>query len=67
MIKSIYCSFLNKYNPDICILGETKLNPSHKITFNHYTLVRNDRIIKRRINFNKIKNKNLKKFFILSM
>ena len=36
--------FANKHNPDLILLSETKLNSNHKITFQDYTLHRQDRI-----------------------
>lgn len=35
--------FLNLHKPDVCLLGETKLNASHNLSYKDYTLVRNDR------------------------
>ena len=58
--------FLEKNDPDICLLGETKLNDTHKLTFKNYEFIRNDRknaifgggtgiLVKRNINFEEIK------------
>ena len=58
--------FLEKHEPDICLLGETKLNEDHKISFKNYELIRNDRknsifgggtaiLIKRNLNFEEVK------------
>lgn len=35
--------FLQTHNPDIALIGETKLNNSHKLNFKNYNMVRNDR------------------------
>lgn len=35
--------FLKKYNPDLVLLNETKLNPTHKVSFTGYVLIRTDR------------------------
>lgn len=35
--------FLKKYKPDILLLCETKLNSKHKISFQNYNVIRNDR------------------------
>ena len=67
--------FLNKHNPEVCLLGETKLNNSHKITFKDYNLIRNDRLnaiagggtailIKRSINYEELNlNSNITKLY----
>lgn len=36
--------FIEKQNPDIVLLNETKLNSRHKICFNDYTFIRKDRL-----------------------
>lgn len=36
--------FLKKYNHDIVLLSETKLNHKHKIIFNDYEILRTDRL-----------------------
>ena len=36
--------FTSKHNPDIILLSETKLNSNHKISFQNYTLYRQDRV-----------------------
>ena len=36
--------FLEKHKPDIAFLNETKLNKSHKITFQEYEIIRSDRL-----------------------
>lgn len=41
-------NFTNKNNPDIVLLGKTKLNLKHKIALKNYTIVRNDRLKNRR-------------------
>ena len=35
--------FLEKHNPDIVLLNETKLNPRHKLKFFIYDVIRKDR------------------------
>lgn len=35
--------FLEKHNPDIVLLNETKLNPRHKLKFFNYVMIRKDR------------------------
>lgn len=34
---------VNKYNPDISLINETKLNARHKISFENYAILRDDR------------------------
>lgn len=36
-------NLINKQNPDIILLSETKLNKNHVITFTNYNVIRNDR------------------------
>ena len=33
--------FLYKHNPDVCLLGEIKLNTVYKILFKNYILIKN--------------------------
>lgn len=58
-------NLINKQNPDIILLSETKLNKNHVITFTNYNVIRNDReeknigggtaiIIKKSIKYEKI-------------
>lgn len=72
------CSFLNKYNPDLVLLNETKLNVRHKITFEDYNLIRNDRVnakrgggtailIKNGIKYNNYTNKTINSFKFLEV
>lgn len=35
--------FLEQHHPDVALLGETKLNNSHKLSFQDYAIVRQDR------------------------
>ena len=35
--------FINRYNPDILLLSETKINKIHKVQFKNYNIVRTDR------------------------
>lgn len=42
--RATLVAFLNKYKPDVVLLGETKLNTKHKLSFEHYNMIRNDRI-----------------------
>lgn len=35
--------FINKHNPDIILLNETKLNRRHKLHFDNYNMIRKDR------------------------
>lgn len=37
-------TFLKKYNPDIVLLNETKLNYKHKLCFENYNFLRKDRL-----------------------
>ena len=34
---------IKKYNPDITLINETKLNKNHKLAFKDYNMIRNDR------------------------
>ena len=45
-IEKKYClqKLIETYNPDIILLTETKLNTKHKIYFDNYKIIRNDRI-----------------------
>ena len=36
-------NFINKHEPDIVLLNETKLNSNHRISFEHYNIIRNGR------------------------
>ena len=36
-------TFLKLHDPDIVLLNETKLNKLHKVYFNNYNMIRNDR------------------------
>lgn len=36
--------FLTKHNIDIALLSETKLKNNHRIFFNKYSFIRNDRV-----------------------
>lgn len=67
------CNFLNKHNPDIVLLNETKLNIRNKITFKDYSLVRKDRdnaergggtaiLLKNYIKYKNYTNKTIKSF-----
>lgn len=35
--------FINKHNPDILLLNETKLNSRHRLLFYNYIMIRKDR------------------------
>lgn len=35
--------FLNNNNPDLVLINETKLNSKHKLNFENYNFIRNDR------------------------
>lgn len=61
-------NFIKLHNPDIVLLNETKLNTKHKLHFEEYELIRNDRLnstrgggvailIKRHIKFKNYTNK----------
>ena len=41
--RSDLTKFVADYNPDIVLIGETKLNPKYKIEFKDYDVYRNDR------------------------
>ena len=42
--KRIYlANFLETNKPDIVLIGETKLNKTHKLNFDRYNLIRSDR------------------------
>lgn len=36
-------NLIKKHNPEIILLGETKLNNTHKLTYEHYNIIRTDR------------------------
>jgi len=36
-------NIINQQNPDIILLGETKLNKNHILRFENYNVIRNDR------------------------
>lgn len=42
--RSIFNDFLNKNNPDIVLITETKLYPRLKVNFNNFDIIRKDRI-----------------------
>lgn len=65
-------TFLNNHTPDVVLLGETKLNAKHKLDFEHYNMIRNDRtfsegggtaiLLKKMISFKVINHTHLSQF-----
>lgn len=62
--------FLNNNNPDLVLINETKLNSKHKLNFENYNFIRNDRknakrgggtaiLIRKGIKYSHHSNKNL--------
>lgn len=62
--------FLNKYNPDLVLINETKLNPKHKLNFENYYLIRKNSkmgggtaiLIRKNIKFSYYNNKDIHSF-----
>ena len=68
-IEKKYClqKLIEAYNPDIILLTETKLNTKHKIYFDNYKIIRNDRINSIQGGGTAILIKNLFKFRIIEI
>lgn len=76
--RATLVEFVKKENLDIALLGETKLNPKHVLSFKNYNLIRNDYLkgtqmggtailIRNNIKYDTINLKNADKYNVLQL